>query len=327
MSSETANTPKNTAAQRQNPFKIWLNQQSHAIKFSLERLWFNPISTWITLATIAIALSLPTSLYLLVNNLQSLTDSKREIPTITIFLKPNVSEQEAKDQAELFTDFPEIETARVMSSNEAMVDFQNRMGSDDIIRSLGKVNPFPNMIIVTPNLDVLGSTEEEMADFIARVRANKNVDSVDNDTLWIMRLHAIFKIVNRILLIVFALLGLTVLLVIGNTIRLDIENRKEEIRVTRLIGATNAYIRRPFLYNGIWLGFFGGVLSLLILHAALHFLKEPVVELSQRYNANFSLAGISPTLSLEILLVSAILGLIGAWLAVGRYLRRREVSE
>lgn len=326
MSSETASA-KNTPSQRQNPLKIWLHQQRHAIQFSLERLWFNPISTWITLATIAIALSLPTSLYLLVHNLQTLTDSKSEIPTITIFLKPNISEQEAKDQAELIADFPEVKHARVMSSNEAMVDFQNRMGSDDIIRSLGKVNPFPNMIIVTPDLTVLGGTEEGMSDFIARIRASKNVESVANDTSWIMRLHAIFKIVNRILLIVFALLGLTVLLVIGNTIRLDIENRKEEIRVTRLIGATNTYIRRPFLYNGLWLGFFGGVLSLLILHLALHFLKEPVAELALRYNTNFSLVGISPVLSLEILVVSAILGLIGAWIAVGRYLRQREISE
>jgi cell division transport system permease protein len=115
--------------------------------------------------------------------------------------------------------------------------------------------------------------------------------------------------------------------VIGNTIRLDIENRKEEIKVTRLIGATNGYIRRPFLYGGIWFGLFGGFLSLAIVQIAFMFLISPVQKLATQYGSTFTLSGLAPTTTLNILLASVILGFLGAWIAVGRHLRRAESGE
>ena len=113
-------------------------------------------------------------------------------------------------------------------------------------------------------------------------------------------------------------------MVVGNTIRLDIENRKDEIRVTRLIGATNAYIRRPFIYGGIWFGLFGGVLSLVIVHLALLFLVQPVGQLATLYGNTFIISGVDVAMTLKILLASSLLGIVGAWLAVGRYLWRDE---
>ncbi len=320
------NPPKRNRPKRTSPLDAWLNQQGHAIQFSLNRLWFNPISTWITLAAIAIALSLPTSLHLLLKNLQSLTDSKREVPTITIFLKNNVTEQQAKDRAELLSDLPEIVNVEVVTRDEAMANFRQITGFAETLETLDE-NPLPHVLIITPKLSLLGSTDHDIQQFASKLEIYREVDNVQIDVEWIQRLRAILRIANRIVLVVSILLAFTVLLVVGNTIRLDIENRKEEITVTRLIGATNAYIRRPFLYNGLWLGLFGGIISLVIVHIALLFLIEPVSELSNLYGGSFVLRGVNSIMSLEILGASMLLGLLGAWLAVGRYLWKSDSAE
>jgi len=311
---------------RTHPLDAWLNQQKHAIQFSLQRLWFSPMSTWMTLAAIAIALSLPTSLHLLLKNLQSLTDSKREVPTVTLFLKSNISEQQAKDRAELLSDLPQVVNVEVITRDEAMADFRQITGFAETLETLDD-NPLPHVLIITPKLSLLGVTDQDIQKFAQKLEVYQEVDSVQIDVEWIQRLRAILRIANRIILVVSILLGMTVLLVVGNTIRLDIENRKEEITVTRLIGATNAYIRRPFLYNGIWLGLFGGVISLVIVNVALLFLLEPVSQLSTLYGGRFTLQGLDGLMTLEILLASSLLGLLGAWLAVGRYLWKSEAIE
>ncbi|MEZ5476203.1 MAG: permease-like cell division protein FtsX [Thiolinea sp.] len=313
-------------ARRNRPVTAWLHQQQNAIRFSLKRLWFNPVSTWITLAAIAIALSLPTSLHVLLTNMQTLTDDKREVPTITLFMKPNTSEQQAKDRAELLSELAEVIRVQVVTRDEAIEDFKQITGFAETLETLPE-NPLPHVLILTPDLSVLGRNAEELNTFSDKLRSYPDVDTVQVDIEWIQRLRAILHIADRIVLVVSVLLGLTVLLVVGNTIRLDIENRKDEITVTRLIGATNAYIRRPFIYGGFWLGVFGGVISLVIVHIALLFLITPVNELAREYGSNFTLSGLTVGMTLQILLISALLGIIGAWLAVGRYLWRREVVE
>ncbi|SEA46482.1 MAG: permease-like cell division protein FtsX [Candidatus Thiothrix putei] len=311
--------PKRNAASTTNPLSVWWNQQASAIKFSMERLWFNPVSTWITLAAIAIALSLPTSLHLLLKNMQTLTADKREVPTITLFLKQSVAEQQAKDRAELLSEMPEIDNVRVVTREEALADFRKITGFAQTLETLDE-NPLPHVLILTPRLSLLGDLEMDVEGLSKKLKAFPEVDDVQIDVEWVQRLRGILRIAERIVLVVSILLGLTVLLVVGNTIRLDIENRKEEIRVTQLIGATNAYIRRPFIYNGIWLGLFGGVLSLVIVHVALLFLVEPVTKLANLYGSTFILSGIDVFMTLKILLASSLLGIIGSWLAVGRYL-------
>jgi cell division transport system permease protein len=315
--------PPKRNASKTNPLGAWFNQQKEAMRFSMERLWFNPMSTWITLAAIAIALSLPTSLHLLLKNLQTLTADKRQVPTVTLFLKQQVSNQQAGDLAELMSGLVEVENSEVVTREQAMEKFRKISGFAKTLDTLSE-NPLPNAIIITPNLQQLGDEAIDVEAFANKLRKYSEVDDVQVDVEWIQRLRAILNIADRIVLVVSVLLGLTVLLVVGNTIRLDIENRKEEIRVTRLIGATNAYIRRPFLYGGIWFGLFGGVLSLVIVHAALLFLVKPVGQLSDLYGNTFIISGVNVLMTLEILLASCLLGVIGAWLAVGRYLWKDE---
>jgi len=258
--------------------------------------------------------------------LTKLTDSKREVPTVTLFLKSNISEQQAKDRAELLSDLPQVVNVEVITRDEAMADFRQITGFAETLETLDD-NPLPHVLIITPKLSLLGVTDQDIQKFAQKLEVYQEVDSVQIDVEWIQRLRAILRIANRIILVVSILLGMTVLLVVGNTIRLDIENRKEEITVTRLIGATNAYIRRPFLYNGIWLGLFGGVISLVIVNVALLFLLEPVSQLSTLYGGRFTLQGLDGLMTLEILLASSLLGLLGAWLAVGRYLWKSEAIE
>lgn len=316
-------TPPRNKTSGDNPLSAWFNQQINAFRFSMERLWFNPMSTWITLTAIAIALSLPTSLHLLLKNLQTLTADKREVPTITVFLKQSISEQQAKDLGELMSNLPEVEQIRVYTRDEALQEFRKITGFGETLDTLDE-NPLPHTLIITPRLRLLGDMDVDMDEFSRKLKKYPEVDDVQLDVEWIMRLRAILSIAERIVLVVSVLLGLTVLLVVGNTIRLDIENRKEEIRVTRLIGATNSYIRRPFLFGGIWFGLFGGILSLVIVHAALLFLIKPVGELASLYGSTFTLSGVDVLMTLKILLASSLLGVIGAWLAVGRYLWQDE---
>ncbi|MFZ1568494.1 MAG: permease-like cell division protein FtsX [Thiolinea sp.] len=318
-------TPKKPLAKprpssnRSRLYFIWWNQQKQAIDFSLKRLWFNPISAWITLIAIALALSLPTSMHVLVKNLQSLTHNNQSVPTISLFLKPKITEQQAHDLAELVKSQPEVLTTTVVTRDQALQDFKKISGLADTLTTLGE-NPLPNIVIITPKLNDLGETDADLDDFSKRLKTYKEVEDVQIDVEWIQRLRAILQIAERIVAVVAALLAVTVLLVVGNTIRLDIENRKDEIRVTRLIGATNRYIRRPFLYGGLWLGLFGGLLSLLVVNIALLFLVEPVNKLSMLYGNTFNIGGIDLTTTLEVLITSSLLGLIGAWLAVSRYL-------
>lgn len=307
------------SSNRSRLYFIWWNQQKQAIDFSLKRLWFNPISAWITLIAIALALSLPTSMHVLVKNLQSLTHNNQSVPTISLFLKPKITEQQAHDLAELVKSQPEVLTTTVVTRDQALQDFKKISGLADTLTTLGE-NPLPNIVIITPKLNDLGETDADLDDFSKRLKTYKEVEDVQIDVEWIQRLRAILQIAERIVAVVAALLAVTVLLVVGNTIRLDIENRKDEIRVTRLIGATNRYIRRPFLYGGLWLGLFGGLLSLLVVNIALLFLVEPVNKLSMLYGNTFNIGGIDLTTTLEVLITSSLLGLIGAWLAVSRYL-------
>ncbi|CAA6825963.1 MAG: Cell division protein FtsX [uncultured Thiotrichaceae bacterium] len=308
---------------RTGPIRAWFHQQRNAVRFSLNRLWFNPVSTWITLAAIAIALSLPTSLHLLLNNMQTLTDDKREVPTITLFMKQNVNEQQTKDRAELLKELPEVSAVQVITREEAMEDFKQIGGFAETLETLPE-NPLPHVLILTPKLSFL-NTNEALTKFSDKLKAYREVGNIQVDIEWIKKLRSILNIADRIVLVVSVLLGLTMLLVIGNTIRLDIQNRKEEITVTRLIGATNTYIRRPFILGGFWLGLFGGVISLVIVHFALLFLIAPVNDLAREYGSNFTLHGINFTMTLQILVLSSVLGTVGAWLAVSQYLWKSEV--
>ena len=291
-----------------------------AISYSLTRLWQSNLSTWITLAVIGIALCLPSSLYLLLQNLKSLTDDKREVPTISVFIKQNISEQQARDRGELLQEFSQIDKVVLVPRDEALTDFRNITGFAETLETLDE-NPLPHVLVITPHIDLIGNPIEDLSQLAEKIESYPEVDLVQMDLEWVSRLRSILRISERAIYIISGLLALTVLLVIGNTIKLNIENRKEEIEVSKLIGASSSYIRRPFLYTGVWYGLFGGIISLVLVHLALISFVSPVNELAKLYGSTFVITGLSLSTTLYILLASSALGLVGAWLAVGRHLR------
>ncbi|PID33722.1 MAG: cell division protein FtsX [Thiotrichales bacterium] len=303
-----------------------LGHHKEAIIYSLAKLWQSNLSTWITLSAIAIALCLPASLHLFLQNLKSLTDDKREVPTISLFIKQDISEQRARDRGELLEELSQIDKVVLIPRDEALKDFRKITGFAETLETLDE-NPLPHVLVVTPQMNLIGNPEEDMEKLAAQLSTYPEVDLVQMDIEWVRRLRSILRIAERAIFVISALLALTVLLVIGNTIRLNIENRKEEIKVSKLIGATTSYIRRPFLYTGIWYGLFGGVMSLVLVHLALLWFVGPVNELAKLYESTFVISGLSVASTLIILLASSLLGLIGAWIAVGSHLRNTRIEE
>lgn len=303
-----------------------IGHHKEAISYSLKRLWQSNLSTWITLAVIGIALCLPSSLYLLLQNLKSLTDDKREVPTISLFIKQDISEQQARDRGELIQELSMIDKVVLVPRDEALEDFRKITGFAETLETLDE-NPLPHVLVVTPHIDLIGNPANDMQKLADKLETYPEIDLVQMDLEWVSRLRSILRITERAILIISGLLALTVLLVIGNTIKLNIENRKEEIEVSKLIGASSTYIRRPFLYTGIWYGLFGGVISLVLVHLALISFVAPVNELAKLYSSTFIITGLSLSTTISILLSSSALGLVGAWLAVGRHLRDSSIAN
>ena len=315
-----------TKKQATSPIRSGVSQHKQAFTHSLMHLWQNPISTWITLAAIAIALSLPAGLYILLGNLKTLTDDKREVPTISLYIKQNITEQQAQDRAELLSELKDIENVKLVRREDGLRHMQQIAGVQDIIDTVGG-NPLPHVLVVTPKMSLFGDSGVDLESLALRLKNYSEVDTVQMDIEWVQRLRAILHIAERVVLVVGFLLGLTVLLVVGNTIRLNIENRREEIEVTRLVGATTAYIRRPFLYGGLWYGLFGGAMSLVIVHSSLLFMIAPVNRLAELYGSHYSVSGLGVSVTLIILVCSSLLGLFGAWLAMAQHLRKKHLMQ
>ncbi|PWQ99808.1 permease-like cell division protein FtsX [Leucothrix pacifica] len=315
-----------TRQQATSPLRSRITQHKEAFSYSLAHLWQNPVSTWITLAAIAIALSLPAGLYILLGNLKTLTDDNREVPTISIYIKQNITEQQAQDRAELLSELKDIENVKLIKREDGLKHMKQISGVQDIIDTVGG-NPLPHVLVVTPRMSMFGDSDIDLDELALRLKNYPEVDSVQMDTEWVQRLRAILNIAERVVLVVGFLLGLTVLLVVGNTIRLNIENRREEIEVSQLVGATTAYVRRPFLYGGIWYGLFGGILSLVIVHSSLLFMIAPVNRLAELYGSHYYVSGLGTFATLIILVCSSLLGLFGAWIAMAQHLRRQHAMQ
>ncbi|PID46852.1 MAG: cell division protein FtsX [Proteobacteria bacterium] len=316
----------NAKQQTSSPFRSRFIQHKEALSHSLAHLWQNPLSTWVTLAAIAIALSLPAGLYILLGNLKTLTDDKREVPTISLYIKQHITGQQAQDRAELLSELKEIENVKLIRREDGLHHMQQVAGVQDIIDTVGG-NPLPHVLVVTPRMSLFGDSDLDLDELAQRLKNYPEVDSVQMDIEWVQRLRAILHIAERVVMVVGFLLGLTVLLVVGNTIRLNIENHREEIEVSLLVGATTTYVRRPFLYGGLWYGLFGGILSLVIIHSSLIFMIAPVDRLARLYDSHYSLSGLDTSATLIILICSSLLGFFGAWIAMSQHLRRQYALQ
>ncbi|WP_283788683.1 permease-like cell division protein FtsX [Bermanella sp. WJH001] len=288
---------------------------------SLKRLLAAPASSLMTWLVLAIALSLPMTLYVSLENVKQLSRNWDQTSQISVYLKKGVLDRFADDMTQDIASWPEVSSAVYIAPDQALKEFSASTGLSDVIFGLGD-NPLPGVISVIPRL--ANQDETTLEQLQLKLEQQRHVDSVQLDLLWVKRLYQFMELGQRLVWALAALLGLAVLLIIGNTIRLSIESRRDEIRVVKLVGGTDAFVRRPFLYTGLWFGLGGGIIAWLLLSMGLFWLSGPVEQLISLYGSDFTLKGLGFVDSFLLILDGVVLGWLGAWLAVSRHLSSIE---
>jgi cell division transport system permease protein len=292
-----------------------------ALLGSLGRLARSPLSTTLTLLVIALALALPTSLRLFVANAQLATGNFANAVDVSVYLKTDVPLAKAQQLAQAAGQRADVAAVTVIPADKGLEDFRSYSGFGEALQAL-KENPLPHVLHVRPRAeDVSAAALESLRRYFS---AWPEVELVQVDSVWVMRFNASLEVLRRLLLIAAALLGLGVLAVIGNTIRLEIQGRRAEIEVTKLVGGSNSYVRRPFLYTGVLYGVGGALLAWGIVAIAVAVLGDSVATLARLYGSRYVLRGPSRD-DIGILLgAGAVLGWLGAWISAARHLRSIE---
>ena len=299
----------------------WLTRHAQTSIGSLGRLSQHKLATLLTVLVIGIALALPACLHLLISNAQTATGSWNRAVDLTVFLKRPTSAEEASRTAGRIRQRRDVGNVDLITSDDALKEFRRGSGFGAAIDALNE-NPLPHTLVVTPSADF--SSAANLDSLAADLRAMPSVEVVQLDTAWVNRLNAILDTVRSGLAVAAALLALGVMVIVGNTIRLDIQNRRAEIEVTKLVGGSDAFVRRPFLYNGIWYGLGGGITAWIITFAVIGILREPIGRLAGLYGSAFQLGGLDPKATLILLGGGIVLGWLGSYLAATRHLRAIE---
>lgn len=302
-------------------FRSYFIRHIQVFFYSLGQLSRAPVSTLMTCMVIGIALALPTGLHTLLKNAQQLSGGWESTAQISVFLKMDIHSTQAEKLKQDIERWPDVISVNFISREQALKEFQALSGFGDALKALN-TNPLPSVLIIKPLLSK--DNEEATQTLLNKLRTLKQTDKAQLDMQWVRRLYAIMNIVERGVQILGFLLALAVLLVVGNTIRLAIQNRRKEIVVMKLIGGTDAFIRRPFLYTGFWYGLFGGFIAWMLVSFTLISISNPIEKLTTLYQNQFELHNMSFLSTLILIAVSILLGLTGSWFAVGRHLREIE---
>ena len=302
-------------------FKAWLLLHAQSFVYSLGQYYRNLLSSILTTAVIGISLALPGGFYLLLENAQQVTAGWGGSIQITAFLKPDIDDAVANTLVTRLLDSPNIEAVKLINRDQALAEYKELSGFSEVIDLLDE-NPLPSIVIIFPKIDALTEGKDrQIIDFIV---SQSEIEVAQYDQQWVKRLYGIIEIIQRFVIIFSAFIGFGVLLIIGNTIRMAIYHHRSEIEITKLFGATNHFIRRPFLYSGFWYGLSGGVTSWLLLTLTLQFLKQPVNRLAELYTSEFSLGNLTVIEALILLACGIFLGLFGSWISVQRHIRTIE---
>jgi len=277
-----------------------------------------PTNSLMTILVLAIALALPSAFYLFMTNAQAVSKQWDGGVKMALYLKDSTSEQQANELLNQLNLRPEFEEVTFISKEEALEEYKEHSGHGEALEYLDH-NPMPFTITLKPTSSFSDSDQlEALAQELAKIKA---VDQAKLDSDWIKKYNSILDISEQIATFVSIMLALGVLLIVGNTIRLAILNRREEIQVIKLVGATDAFIRRPFLYAGFWYGLIAALLAALMVNIVFVILKQSTSQLAQLYSSEFSLLGLAPSFTLGLLVIGSLLGLIGAWISVRKHLK------
>jgi cell division transport system permease protein len=283
-----------------------------------------PFNHLLTLGVLALALALPTLGHLSLKNLRHLSSALSQPGDVSLFLKADVGAQAAQSLQDHVATLPGVEGVSMKSPEQALAEFRELTSFTDALNVL-EGNPLPFVLVVTMAPSTL-KTERAMA-LVGELRALPTIEIVQFDQEWLLRLKALMNLAERSVIVFGVLLALTVLLVIGNTIRLEIAGRADEIQIVRLIGASNAFVRRPFLYSGFWFGAFGAGLALALTALATHLLRPYVGALAESYGSRFVLQGLNLGEASMMLITGTALGWLGAFIASASHLMRAESPQ
>ncbi len=304
-----------------NRISAYLLHHLQTMLFSLRKIYAAPATTIMTVAVIGITLSLPGGFYLFLKNIDAMSGDFRSSSQISLYLDLKTTEKQAQALEKQIAKMEQVISTRFISRELSLEEFRQNSGFGKSIDTLS-TNPLPHTIIVEP-----GQADTfAVRNLLNSLQAMPEVEIAKLDTEWLERLYTIIEIAKRSVAIITILFACAVLLIIGNTIRLDIQNRYQEIIVTKLIGATNAFIRRPFLYSGVWYGLLGGIISWLIVEIGYLAISGPLERLNLLYKSDMNLITFSFHDFIVLITSSTLLGLAGSWIAVARHLNQIEPS-
>lgn len=290
---------------------------------SLGRLARQPFGTVLTIGVIGVALALPACLHLFVVNARALSGGWEGSLDFTVYLKPTVPEAEARQIAARLAERQDVLGAKLVTAEEGLKQFREWSGLDAALDAL-QDNPLPAAIVVRPQLPDATGPSAQVAALVDELKSIPGVDQVQLDTDWVRRFEALLDALRRTVAIASVVLAIAVLMIVGNTIRLDIDTRRTEIEVTKLVGGSDGFVRRPFLYGGFWYGLGGGLVAWALVVLIVAALSGPVERIAEAYGSRFELHGLGAGATLALFVGGALLGWLGAWISATRHLRAIE---
>jgi cell division transport system permease protein len=301
----------------QSRLGMWFDHHAYSLVASFGRMLRKPWATALTVGVMAVALALPLGLWATLQNVERFVANVQQSRQVSVFLKTDVSAARARALAAGLEARPDVASVQLRTPEQGLEELRQR-GLGDALAALD-ANPLPNLLIVTPQRDE--------AALVQSLQALAEADVVQHDAGWRERLAQWLRFAERLAWVLAGLLGLGALLVVGNTVRLDIQSRRDEIGVLQLLGASDGFIRRPFLYLGMCYGVLAGGAALGVLTLIEVVLREPLGELARSYGSSFALHGFDPLQAAVIVLGAGALGWLGAGFVTGHYLRQTRPTE
>ena len=301
--------------------QFWLLSHLRAILFSFGELVRNPLASLMTLAVIGVAMALPAGLYMMLQNFQGFSANWNSTPTISLYMQKNVSNVQLRQVEEQLNKIPDIGRVRYVSPQQGLKEFEQTTQLGNSLSEL-KANPLPSVFVVYPEANY--QTPADLEKLLTSLKRLPGVDVGQLDMAWIKRLYYILEIGKRVIYTMALLFGIGVILIVGNTIRLAMQNHRNEITVLRLVGAKPAFIRRPLLYRGLFYGLFGGAIAWALVGLMQWWLEGPALALATTYDNSLEIHGLNITTALLIMTLCAALGWLGSYFAVNKHLRTPE---
>ncbi|RBW49185.1 permease-like cell division protein FtsX [Marinobacter sp. F3R11] len=291
---------------------------------SAVRMWRTPVASLMTWTVMGVALALPVALLLLLTSLQGVSAGWESSARVTAYMQLDSSLDQARALASEVGSDGRVAELELIDRDRALAEFRATSGLDEALDYLDE-NPLPHTLLITPEENARSA--DGVAALVTFIEGMDGVERVQVDLGWLQRLNAMTDLLARAVWALAILLAAAVVLVIGNTVRLSIESRRDEILVAKLVGGTDGFVRRPFLYTGAWFGLGGGIVAWILLQLSLWWLSGPVERLAGLYRSDFSLSGLSIDGGLALIISAMLLGWLGAWVAVKRHLDDIEPGE